>query len=134
MSFHHYSTTALVLGAFAMSAACGNSEGPPLVTIDSTTVASATVAPLIDQERTYEYDFSEVRIDSVLIALWEDDLPVSQAWYPIQYLCEDLRGPRLTVELDAAEDAAMARHDFSLGTGRLQCSELLRRYYVLAED
>ena len=44
----------------------------------------------------------------------------------------DLRGPRLTVELDAADDGAMAEHDFAPGTGRLLCSEFLR-HYVLRE-
>lgn len=128
MSVHRYAA-ALVVGAILASGGCGDSGEPPLVTIDSTTVASTSVEPNIDPERTYEYDFSEVRTDSVLIALWEAGLPLSQAWYPIAYVCEDTRGPRLTVELTVA-DVRMAEHDFVPGTGRLLCSELLRRYVV----
>lgn len=98
--------------------------------VDSTLVPSADVTP--DADRTYEYDFGTVRTDSVLLALWRGGLPVADAWLPASYLCEDLRGPRLTVQL-AGPDDRMAQHDFALGTGRLQCSEQLWEYRLPAE-
>ncbi len=97
------------------------------VRIDSTVVASSTVDP--DPARTYEYDFSAVRPDSVLQALWRAGLPLEVAWLPVDYRCDDIRGARLTVEL-AAPDSRMADHDFSPGTGRLLCAEELVRYVV----
>lgn len=115
----------------ALLVAC-SSEPPTasLPAIDSSLVASAAVTP--DPARTYEYDVGTVRVDSVLRALWRAGLSVAVAWLPVQYLCEDLRGPRLTVEL-AAPDDRMAQHDFAPGTGRLQCSEQLWQYSVPPE-
>ena len=114
--------------------ACGDEEPTsPFVLLDSSMVASATVVPNIDATRTYEYDFSAVRPDSVLVALWSAGLPLTQAWLPVAYLCEDARGPRLTVEL-TTPDARMASHDFRLGTGRLACSQDLWQYTLGPAD
>lgn len=99
------------------------------VVIDSTVISSEGVAPV--EGRTYEYDFASSRPDSVLSALWLDGIAVDVAWRPLHYLCEDVRGGRLTVQL-TAPDAAMAEHDFTLGTGRLVCSLDLMRYRVSA--
>ena len=112
----------------AAAQACADA-GPDIVpTIDSTTVASADVVVRLDPARTYEYDFTTARVDSVLAALWTAGLPLEEAWRPLEDMCLDPRGPRLTVALEQPDDARMADHDFQLGTGRLACSTQLRQY------
>lgn len=116
-----------------MSTGCDDDPSRPLVvSVDSVTISSATVGEL-DAERTYEFEpvppFT-VRPDSVLLSLWEEGLPISQAWLPLNYVCLDARGPRLTVELHRPADARMTAHAFVLGTGRLACSMELRRYVM----
>ncbi len=113
----------------SVGVACSDAAPDNFPRIDSTTVASADVAPRVDPARTYEYDFSTVRVDSVLPALWIAGLPVVEAWLPLDYMCEDLRGARLTVAL-AQPDARMTDHDFRLGTGRLMCATTLRQYLM----
>jgi len=119
----------LVLVAVALTA-CEDVGPDNVLRIDSTIVASADVVPRVNPARTYEYDRHTNRMDSVLTALWSAGLPVEEAWWPVNYLCEDVRGPRLTVALERPEDSRMADHDFSLGTGRLQCSADLRQYVI----
>ena len=109
--------------------ACSDTAPDIFPRMDSTIVASADVAPRVDPSRTYEYDFSSVRVDSVLPALWTAGLPIIEAWLPLDYACEDPRGERLTVAL-AQPDARMTDHDFRLGTGRLMCATQLRQYMI----
>lgn len=113
--------------ALAGSSACDDPSAVRDVSVDSAVVLSAGVVP--DPARTYEYDRASVRPDSALAALWRAGLPVEVAWRPLHYRCLDPRGARLTVEL-TAPDPRMADYDFSLGTGRLPCSEDLVRYTV----
>jgi len=107
---------------------CDDSTSVEFVQIDSTIVASSTATP--DPARTYEYDLAEVHPDSVLSALWIAGLPVEVAWLPVDYRCDDVRGPRLTVQLTEADIPRMAAHDFAPGTGRLMCAETLVRYVI----
>ena len=110
----------------AATAACSSTVSiDERIVVDSLQVTSSGVTPA--PERTYEYDFSGVRPDSVLPALWKAGIRVGTAWRPLDYRCEDVRGPRLTVQLEEP-DERMAEHDFSPGTGRLACSERLMRY------
>jgi hypothetical protein len=109
--------------------ACSDLGPGNMPVIDSTVVASADVVVRIDPLRTYEFDLNLGRVDSVLTALWSTGLRIDEAWMPLNYLCEDIRGPRLTVALEAPDDR-MADHDFRLGTGRLACSEQLRQYVI----
>lgn len=108
-------------------AGCGDPLAFREVQVDSSVVRSATVTP--DPDRSYEYDRFEPRVDSVLTALWRDGIPIEVAWRPIDYLCADARGERLTVQLERA-DARMNAHDFSPGTGRLACASHLMQYVV----
>jgi hypothetical protein len=121
------SVLALAATALAALTACSDPAGVSNLVVDSAVVASAGVTPA--EGRTYEYDFGEVRPDSVLLALWRAGIQVETAWWPIAYRCEDARGPRLTVQLLSADDR-MSAHDFTLGTGRLGCSEWLVQYVV----
>ncbi len=127
----HRSVQAIVTVGFVLAVvpACNDTSPDIVPRIDSTIVASADVAPRIDASRTYEYDFSAVRVDSVLPALWTAGLPVIEAWLPLDYACDDIRGARLTVAL-AQPDARMTDHDFRLGTGRLMCATQLRQYVI----
>jgi hypothetical protein len=126
--------SSLLLGLATLGAAlagipgCDDSTSVEFVHIDSTVVASSTATP--DPARTYEYDLAEVRPDSVLSALWIAGLPVEVAWLPVDYRCDDIRGPRLTVQLTAPDTPRMAAHDFTPGTGRLMCAEKLVRYVI----
>jgi hypothetical protein len=117
----------------ALVACAGDEPTASVPRIDSSVVASAAIAPTLDPARTYEYDFSTVRPDSVLLALWQAGLPLAEAWLPIAYLCEDARGARLTVAL-ALPESRMEDFDFRLGTGRLRCSEELWQYTVAPPD
>lgn len=111
--------------------ACYRDPLAPGPQVDSTIVQSSTLLASTDSSATYEYVFSAVRPDSVLLALYSDDLPLIQAWLPLHYQCEDAVGARLTVQLEIPSDAAMSVHDFGRGTGRLQCSVDLMRYVVV---
>jgi hypothetical protein len=111
----------------AASTACSDPGGVSDVVVDSVVISSESVTPV--EGRTYEYDFAEVRPDSVLLALWRAGFAVEVAWRPLHYVCEDARGARLTVQL-AASDSGIAAHGFSPGTGRLRCSVDLMRYVV----
>lgn len=110
--------------------ACSDIGPGNMPAIDSTTVFSRDVAVRVDPIRTYEYDFNTGPADSILTALWMSDLPIEEAWWPLNYLCADVRGPRLTVQLEGPRDAEMAEHDFEPGTGRLVCSQDLRQYVI----
>ncbi len=119
----------VVLGAaLAAVPGCDDPGTVQGIRIDSTVVRASTVQP--DPARTWEADLPGARPDSVLAALWHAGLPLDVAWRPIDYRCEDPRGPRLTVQL-SEPDARMADHGFVPGTGRLACSEELMRYLVL---
>ncbi|MDH3455487.1 MAG: hypothetical protein OER90_01480 [Gemmatimonadota bacterium] len=120
----------VVLGLVSSAVPACTDTGPDVMPpIDSTIVASADVIVRIDPLRTYEYDLSSGRVDSVLTALWTARLPVEEAWLPLNYMCLDPRGPRLTVALERPS-ARMADHDFQLGNGRLACSQDLRQYVI----
>lgn len=86
----------------------------------------------LDTTRTYEYNFSSVHPESVLLVIWRKGIRFSQAWLPVDYRCKDMIGSRLTVELFEA-DSRMLDFDFHKGTGRLSCATTLRRYAVLME-
>jgi hypothetical protein len=132
MSLRRAAAALVPAASFAVAAAlpaCSDPGGVSDVVVDSVVVSSETVTPA--EGRTYEYDFAEVRPDSVLLALWRAGFALEVAWRPLHYACEDARGARLTVQL-AAPDSAMALHDFTPGTGRLRCSADLMRYVVSA--
>lgn len=93
------------------------------------TVPAGTVVGSLDTTRTYEYRFVQVDPDSLLTALWNAGVPVTQAWLPLDNRCADPRGPVFTVELSKPDPAILA-FDFLLGTGRLACATQLRRYRV----
>jgi hypothetical protein len=114
----------------ALAACTISTTGPPTgpFVLDSMVVLSVDVSPA--PERTYEYDSPLVRPDSVLSALWRTGLVFEAAWLPLDYRCEDPRGPRLTVQLPRA-DTRMADQGFSLGTGRLACATELMQYVLV---
>ena len=128
---HAVTTSVLTIATATLAAlaACSDPAGVSDLVVDSAVVSSGSVTPA--EGRTYEYDFGEVLPDSVLLALWQAGIQLETAWRPIAYRCEDARGPRLTVQLLSADDR-MSEHDFTLGTGRLGCSEWLMRYVVSA--
>jgi len=125
----HATARVMVLLVLAAVPACTD-VGPEVMSlIDSTVVTSAEVVVRIDPQRTYEYDMTGGRVDSVLTALWKAGLRVEEAWRPLNYMCLDIRGPRLTVALERANHR-MEEHDFRLGDGRLACSQDLRQYVI----
>jgi hypothetical protein len=121
---------AAVLAVATTASSCYTDPAAPERSVDSAVIATGDWVDSLDPTRTYEYDFAEVRPDSVLFALYDDGIPLVRAFLPLHYLCEDARGGRLTVELEEP-DGKMDPHDFSLGTGRLRCSPDVRRYVVV---
>lgn len=95
-----------------------------------TVIDVSQLSSQFDSTRTYEYDFSTVHPESILTVVWKSGIKVSQAWFPLDYFCKDLRGPRLTVELVRGDDR-MTRFHFIKGINRLYCSKTLRRYVIL---
>jgi len=138
--------TLLHLVGAAILTGCGSDRSVAIdqsaaIRVDSLLVASSGVTP--DPQRTYEYRLPSVgpdstaqrplpaaRPDSILPALVRAGLAVTTAWRPEAYICLDIVGPRLTVEL-AAPDDRMTQHDFVLGTGRLLCSNRLWQYVLI---
>jgi hypothetical protein len=108
-------------------AACQSANEPDAPRIQIDTVPSVDILAQLDTARTYEHRFGSVDAESVLVALWRDDLPATRAWWPIDYRCLDPIGARLTVELDSA-DPRMLDRDFIKGTGRLACATNLEQY------
>jgi hypothetical protein len=119
-----------LLGATLGGASCESATNTPAFMIDSVDVASDGVVGTLDAGRTYEYRLGRGRPDSVLAALWLDAIDVDAAWWPLDYICLDPVGPRLTVALTVA-DARITTHDFELGTGRLSCATTLREYRII---
>ncbi|UCF18691.1 MAG: hypothetical protein JSU87_12170 [Gemmatimonadota bacterium] len=113
--------------ALTLLVACQSANEPYAPAVETDTVLSVDVVAQLDTARTYEHRFGSVAPESVLVALWQDELPVSRAWWPLDYACLDPIGPRLTVELDRADSRILDR-DFVKGTGRLACATSLRQY------
>ena len=118
------SVAALLCLALSCETGIGTSGVP---SIETRIVGAGDFSQAADTALTYEYRFSAVNPDSLLIALWKARIPVVQAWLPLDNRCMDPRGPRFTVEL-AREDPRMAEFQFMKGTGRLACATMLKRF------
>lgn len=97
--------------------------------IHSSTILSSSLPKHFDEGRVFQYNFSQVNPESVLIQLWSAGIPVVQAWLPLDNQCMDLIGPRFTVEL-AQEDLRIVKFDFTKGSGRLGCATMLKRFII----
>lgn len=121
-------TTALtVLAAFAVGCQGEGLLDAPV--IESEIVSTDVVLTQIDASRTYWSLASQVEPESLIVVLWQADLPISRAWQPLDDLCENPIGPRFTVELRKA-DPRILEHDFDTGPGLLVCSTTLEQYTI----
>ena len=111
----------------ALGLGCQTEVTPTELDFTTELLARSQFPDLRDSTATYEYSFSAVNPDSVVRALSGSRLPLREAWYPLDNLCMDPRGPRLTVRL-ARPDPRIARFDFAPGTGRLACATQLKHY------
>ncbi len=83
----------------------------------------------LDTTRTFEYLFSSVQPESLLVALWRADLLISRAWLPLDDRCLSPLGPHFTAELLQA-DPRMIEHDVLKGTGRLACATSFKQFTI----
>lgn len=97
--------------------------------IESEIVSTTDVWAQIDTSRTYWSRFSSVEPESLIVVLWQADLPISRAWQPLDDRCMDPIGPRFTLEL-AEGDLRILKHDFETGPGRLLCSTTLEQFTI----
>jgi len=117
-----------VLVAACLLGAVGCEDDAPFEPgFQSEVVSAADVLARLDTARTYEYRFSMIEPESLLVVVARTDLPLEYAWWPLDYRCLDPLGPRLTVELQRA-DPRILDLDFQKGTGRLVCATMLRQY------
>jgi hypothetical protein len=122
-------TTALT-ALLALALGCGGEASPlDVPVIESEIVSTADVWAQIDPARTYWSRFSSVEPESLIVALWQAELPVSRAWQPLDDRCMDPIGPRFTVELQGP-DLRILEHNFETGPGRLLCSTTLEQFTV----
>jgi hypothetical protein len=119
-------SSALFLG---LALGCHGGPTPTELPLVTDVMSATDITPPQDPAARYEYAFSAVNPDSILRTLLDAGLPMRQAWFPLDNLCMDPRGPRLTVELKEP-DLRMARFDFLPGTGRLACATRVRHYEV----
>lgn len=97
--------------------------------IQSSTIPSSSLPKHFDEGRVFQYNFSQVNPESVLIQLWNAGIPVVQAWLPLDNLCMDPIGARFTVELTKA-DPRIEDFGFTKGSGRLGCATMLKRFFI----
>jgi hypothetical protein len=132
------STTALA-ALLALAMGCRGEASPedPIVesalleapTIESEIVSTADVWEQIDASRTYWSRLSSVEPESLILALWRAELPISRAWQPLDDRCADPIGPRFTVEL-AEGDLRILEHNFETGPGRFLCSTTVEQFTI----
>jgi hypothetical protein len=122
-------TTAALTLLLGFSIACQERTAPEGPVIESEIVAAADIVAQLDTTRTFEYLFSSVEPESLLVALWRADLPISRAWLPLDDRCLSPLGPHFTAELLQA-DPRIVEHDFLKGTGRLACATTLEQFTI----
>lgn len=92
---------------------------------------SATWANLPgDTPEAYSYHTNAVAMDSLLSALCNKGISISEAWYCPNdaYLCKDAIGPRPVVILTGADTSMLSRGFVQGNHGRLACGDTLYRY------
>jgi hypothetical protein len=118
----------LVAIAFAAATACHSATDGGDGGVQTSDVSSARLH-VPNPELTYRYRFATVNADSLLRVLARANVPVSEAWLPLEDLCMDPVGPRFTVIL-ARHYAGMDVFDFDPGNGIRACTTRIRRYVV----
>jgi hypothetical protein len=83
--------------------------------------------PAADLSRTWRYRPAIANADSVLRAVRRAGIPLEEGWQPLEDLCMDPVGPRLTVVLRMPDDR-IRMHDFESGSGIRACTVRVRRY------
>jgi len=93
-----------------------------------TIISSASLPKNFEDGLLFEYEQAKVEPESLLTELLDADIPVVQAWLPLDNRCMDAIGPRFTIEL-RQNDALVSKFDFKQGSGRLECATTLKHYF-----
>ncbi len=94
-----------------------------------TTISSGSLPKNFDEGLFFEYKQVNVKPESLLTELLDADIPVVQAWLPLDNRCMDPIGPRFTIELRQKDDL-VSEFDFKQGSGRLACATTLKHYVI----
>jgi len=130
---HTFSIAAALILSFYVFTSC-----TPGTKFDSCNITTSVIPKselpqriLSDTTRTFAYFGNQpANHDSLLQVLCNSGIGVTEAWFPLDYLCLDPIGPRLTVELSSA-DPRIKTYGFRNGFGnRLICATQLKRFVV----
>lgn len=107
---------------------CGEGTDPTAFRFTADTLAASVIQVNGDSAGTYEYDAATTtNPDSVLRRLWKAGFSLREAWFPLDNLCMDPLGARLTIRL-AGPDPRITRFGFAPGNGRLACATQVKHY------
>lgn len=108
---------------------CGEGADPSAFRFAADTVPASVSGATGDSTAIYFYQRAEntTNPDSVLRRLWNANFSLREAWLPLDNLCMDPLGARLTVRL-SRPDPRITRFDFAPGSGRLACATQLKHY------
>ena len=124
---------AVLAAALLLPPGCRTStDGPEIrqgTQFQSTTVSRNDLPKSFDTERLFEFRSDTVDPTSVLEKLLQADIPVVEAWLPLDNECLGPVGPRFTVVL-SKEDSRIRDYNFVQGTGRLECATTLLHYTI----
>jgi len=109
----------------ALAAGC-EATGPDDAHLVTSELAGSDVV-LEPGDLVYRYLLATVNADSLLRRMRADGVPVSEAFQPLEDLCEDPHGPRFTVVLYRIYEEVASFH-FEPGSGIRACTVRVRRY------
>ena len=90
--------------------------------VDSLPRTSAIVDADLDSTRSYTFVTQQVNMDSLLLRLCSDGLPIEKALFAATYLCKDARGPRPVVVLSQPDTLILTRGFTQGANGHLGCA------------
>ena len=123
-------TAGIVFFALLFQASCEtktNESMQPQISV--TRISVSEVPSTFDNTRTYYYPLSNPNPKSLLLGMFQQGIPVSEAWLPLDNRCANPIGPHFTVELKSA-DPRILNFGFVQGADQLFCSTKLDRYTI----
>ena len=93
--------------------------------VRSKIISSRELPSRFDETHTFVYTSPTVNAESLLTAMNKAGIRIRKAWLPLDNVCADPVGPRLTVEL-ASLNNRVANFGFTQGVGRLACATTLK--------
>jgi hypothetical protein len=111
-----------------LAVSCDTTVVPPEENLTSVEAAGRDF-PQTAEQLVYKYRLASVNADSLLRVMVRAQVPVKEAWLPLEDLCADAVGPRFTVILTAA-DSRMQSFGFDQGSGIRACTTKVKRYVL----